>query len=94
LQITTRRIPNPIYIDSSAVIGVTYQPIKFGSTHRYRVHSSLPFGAADVNIDPLTHETNHTAPDNTIPLQVAVYRTGTVVPGTYNASIFIHLVYR
>jgi len=93
LQITTRGIPYPVYIDNSVAIGTTYQPIKFGSNNRYRVYSSLRWGAG-INTDPLTHETDHTAPLDTIPLRVAVYRTGTVVPGTYNASIFIHLVYR
>jgi len=93
LRITTRSTPDPIYIDGSVALGATYQPIKFGSTNRYRVYSSLRWGAG-VNIDPLTAETDHTAPLDTIPLRVAVYRTGTVVPGTYNAAIFIHLVYR
>jgi len=93
LRITTRSIPHPVYIDNSVDIGATYQPIKFGPTNRYRVYSSLRWGAG-VNTDPLVTETDHTAPLDTIPLRVAVYRTGEVVPGTYNAAIYIHLVYR
>jgi len=54
LQITTRSIPHPVYIDDSAGIGATYQPIKFGPTNRYRVYSSLRWGAG-VNTDPLEH---------------------------------------
>jgi len=91
LQITTRSIPDPVYVVDAIV--TDYQPVKFGSNNRYWVRSSLPFGAGP-NTDPLTTETDHTAPLDTIPLRVAVYRTGTVVPGTYNAAIFIHLVYR
>jgi len=94
LRITTRSIPDPLYIDNSVTPpSATYHPVKFGPSNRYRVYSSLRWGAG-VNTDPLTSETDHTAPLDTIPLRVAVYRTGTVVPGTYNASIFIHLVYR
>jgi len=91
LQITTRNVPAQFYLTSDTT--TSYHPIQFGQTNNYFVYSSLPFGAG-TNIDPLSHETDHTAPDNTIPLRVAVYRTGTVVPGTYNAAIFIHLVYR
>jgi len=91
LQMTTRSVPDPVYVIDTTV--TDYQPVKFGSTNRYWVHSSLFFGAGP-NTDPLTSETDHTAPLDTIPLRVAVYRTGTVVPGTYNAAIFIHLVYR
>jgi len=91
LQITTRSISTPVYFTRD--INATYQPLKFGPTNLYLAHGSLIFGAGP-DTNPLTTETDHTAPDNTIPLRVAVYRTGTVVPGTYNASIFIHLVYR
>jgi len=100
LQITTRTLPHPEFISSSVDTGMTYQPIRFGPTNRYRVHSSSPWGTGS-NEDPLTHETEHKAPyfDSTnpadsIPLRVAIYRTGTIVPGTYNAVIFIHLVYQ
>jgi len=90
LRITTRSTAEGIYYSKIAAV---YHPVKFGSTNRYRVHSSLRYGAG-VDTDPLTTETDHTAPLDTIPLKVAVYRTGTVVPGSYNAAIYIHLVYR
>jgi len=91
LQITTRSIPQPTWL--AANLSTDYQPLKFGANNLYYVHSSLGWGAGP-DTDPLSHETDHTAPHGTIPLRVAVYRTGTVVPGTYNAAIFIHLVYQ
>jgi len=96
LQITTRSKPsNPDtggYLVLGPGLNPTYQPLKFGPTARYRVYSYSR--TIWPNLDPLTARNTYRAHDNVIPLQVAVYRTGTVVPGTYNAAIFIHLVYR
>jgi len=93
LQITTLSKSHPIYIDGTVGLETDYQPIKFGPTARYGVHS-YGSGGSGPSGNPLTNERDYRAPSDTIPLRVAVYRTGEVVPGPYNAALYIHLVYR
>jgi len=92
LQITTRSKPSTGYLVTGPGLNPTYQPLTFGATVRYAAygfhHTIRP------NTDPLNATRIYRINDAVIPLRAAVYRTGTVVPGTYNAAIFIHLVYR
>jgi len=93
LQITTLSKSHPIYIDGTVGFEAEYQPIKFGPTARYAILSYGSVGSGPAG-NPLTDERNYRAPHDTIPLKVAVYRTGDVIPGPYNAALYIHLVYR
>jgi len=93
LQITTRSRSHPVYLRLDPPLSAEYQPIKFGPGARYGIYSYSSTGSGPAG-NPLADERNYRAHDNAIPLKVAVYRTGDVVPGSYNAAIYIHLVYR
>jgi len=60
---------------------------------RYGVFS-YDISGSGPSSNPLTDEDNDRASNAIIPLKVAVYRTGDVVPGPCNAAFYIHLAYR
>jgi len=92
LQITTKTAPKwPDYHPYNTNIENQYLPIQFGPTNRYGWNYNYSQYGSGPNGDPLNDRaTVQTQP----PLRVRVYRTGTVVPGTFNAAIWVHMVYR
>jgi len=91
LQITTRSKADPVSVEADALgILPNHQPIKFGPTNRYGIAN---IRNADLSGTPLTNEADYVFPrDNT--LKVAVYRTGTLVPGSYTSGLTVYMVYR
>jgi len=92
LQVSIRSNPDPVFTDYPNTTP-NYQPIKFGSTNKYSGASVTLF---NVTGNPLTDESDYTFPNvNSMPpLQVAVYRTGAIVPGSYTAGLKVYIVYR
>jgi len=91
LQVTTRYHPHPEFTGELGYVS-NYHPIKFGPINRYGDTSYVHFS---VTGNPLTDESDYTFPHiGSPPLKIAVYRTGTLVPGPYTAALKIHMVYR
>jgi len=99
LQLTSRHYAHPIYPSTGNRYGPTYVPIKFGPTNRYG--SALnTYTWPMVTGDPLTDESDYSFPylspgeGGMGSIKVAVYRTGTIVPGAYTAALTLYVVYR
>jgi len=90
LRITTRSRPSTGYWVADG-LNPNYQPVTFGPGVRYLSYDNIN---STIDGDPLNDRADYRAHNNAIPLQVAIYRVGAVVPGTFNAAIYIHLVYR
>jgi len=90
LQITTHTAPKwPDYLQY--VLNGGNQPIRFGPTNRYGWGGGYRQFGSGPDGDPLNDRATYKTPT---PLLVRVYRTGDVVPGTFNAAIWVHMVYR
>jgi len=91
LQITTRVSSNQ-YVNSYEESNYgRYNPVNLysnGTSFYPLVPSYSRFGTGPDG-DPLNERQNY----QTVPLRVRVYRTGEVVPGTYNAAIWVHMAY-
>jgi len=91
LQIETRSAPKwPDFARVQTNYKSSYRPIQFGPTNRYGWSTGYSQFGPDPNSNPLADRITVQTP----PLRVRVYRTGTVVPGTFNAAIWVHMVYR
>jgi len=90
LQITTRNQSHPVRVDFVNLFP-NYQPIKFGPTNRY---GPANIRNADLSGTPATNEADYVFPRDPSSLKVAVYRTGTLVPGAYTAGLTVYLIYR
>jgi len=93
LQVTTRSRADPVSVEADGLGGMlpNHQPIKFGPTNRYGIAN---IRNADLSGTPATNEADYVFPSNNVPLRVAVYRTGPLVPGSYTAGLTVYLVYR
>jgi len=92
LQITTNKKPNTALdnIYNGNWPGV-HAPIKFGPSNPYVWSDSYSLSPSfSGSENPLTSRNIF----QTAPLKVAIYRTGTVEPGTFTAAIRVHIVYK
>jgi len=91
LQITTR-------VSSSQHV-MAYQENLYGRYFPVNLHSTgnsfylLGSGYSRFGTGPDGDPLNDRQTYQTVPLRVRVYRTGDVVPGTYNAAIWVHMAY-